>query len=630
MNEYERIAYLVPSEALKRKTISALAEETKEGPIDVMTVDIRQPLSEYRRLCAMGYSCIIARGGIYRDLSAVADSIPVIHEKIRISDVVQMLVPLSLDPPDLVYVVLHRNVALSFDGTEPLFRFPIRIKRYETLDELRHILEEIPESGVKVLTSGMAAQVCSRTDLELIEIENQDQTIRTTVQNTRQMLAQMRDNIQRVNVMESVYNNIDNGILIFDQQEIIQDMNRQAEKLLGVSMDKIIGTAAGSVIPNMPPRRSDGSCSIDSPAIFTRKMNRFTLNFQIHPFDYYAGSRRYIVTLQDITRIQEAERAIRVQLAKKGLSAEYTFSDILTEDPQMEHLIKKAETIAACEGSVLIYGESGTGKELFAQGIHNASPNKNGPFVAINCGALTESLLESELFGYVGGAFTGARKEGKAGLFEMAHKGTIFLDEINSTPLNLQTKILRVLETQTVMRVGSDYVIPLELRIIAASNNRLEEDIRAGRFRRDLFFRLNTFQLEIPPIRERKGDILLLFSHYLALQKHCRRDEIHLEKEFIQALLHYSWPGNVREIRNTAFRYHAFDGDNSQNDILKYETGGEIVREDQTVSLDRLRDTIDDLIVESLSDRGLTREKIAEAMGITRQALYKRMKKEKN
>ena len=150
---------------------------------------------------------------------------------------------------------------------------------------------------------------------------------------------------------------------------------------------------------------------------------------------------------------------------------------------------------------MLIYGDNGTGKELFAQSIHNASRRREGPFVAVNCAALSESLLESELFGYVAGAFTGARSEGKAGLFELAHQGTIFLDEINSMPMGLQAKILRVIEQQEVMRVGSDYVIPLDVRIIAASNGNLTRSIRENQFRKDLFFRLNTFQLNIPQVK---------------------------------------------------------------------------------------------------------------------------------
>lgn len=221
----------------------------------------------------------------------------------------------------------------------------------------------------------------------------------------------------------------------------------------------------------------------------------------------------------------------------------------MTKDKGMKAVIAQAERISDFDGSVLIFGDSGTGKELFAQSIHNASSRKNGPFVAVNCAAISESLLESELFGYVGGAFTGASKEGKAGLFEMAHKGTIFLDEINSMSLNLQSKILRVLERKEVMRVGSDYVIPLDVRIIAASNQNLVEQVKEQEFRQDLYFRLNTFELRIPTLNERSGDVLYLFKHFLGEQEHCAPEDITLSPEFITLLEDHDWWGNVRELK---------------------------------------------------------------------------------
>jgi propionate catabolism operon transcriptional regulator len=294
----------------------------------------------------------------------------------------------------------------------------------------------------------------------------------------------------------------------------------------------------------------------------------------------------------------------------------------------MQRLIAQAKIISDYEGAVLIYGENGTGKELFAQSIHHASKRCGGPFVAVNCAALTESLLESELFGYVGGAFTGARKEGKAGLFELAHKGTIFLDEINSMPISLQSKLLRVLEQQEVMRVGSDYVIPLNVRVIAASNTDLDEPIRNGTFRRDLFFRLNTFRIDIPPMHQRQGDVLLLFKHYLAEYEHTTPDALSLAPDFVEELQRHPWYGNVREIKAAALRYHAFGGDNSSGVILetKTEESG-LVTDDLKVDLHQLNHVIEELVINGLLEKGLSKTEIANALGISRQALYKKINK---
>lgn len=199
--------------------------------------------------------------------------------------------------------------------------------------------------------------------------------------------------------------------------------------------------------------------------------------------------------------------------------------------------IQWAQDCARSDNTVMIYGESGTGKELFAQSIHNASARRDCPFVAVNCAALTESLLESELFGYEAGAFTGARKEGRAGLFELAHRGTLFLDEVNSMSLSTQAKILRVIEQKEVMRLGSDYIIPLDVRIITAANENLVQMVRRDAFRRDLFFRLNVLEVRIPPLNQRPRDILYLFRYFIAQLQGVPLGEVKLAPPLEQALL---------------------------------------------------------------------------------------------
>jgi transcriptional regulator with PAS, ATPase and Fis domain len=226
----------------------------------------------------------------------------------------------------------------------------------------------------------------------------------------------------------------------------------------------------------------------------------------------------------------------------------------------MEDLICRARKYAELDSTtVLILGETGTGKELFAHSIHNESPRAKGPFVAINCAALPENLLESELFGYAEGAFTGARRGGKIGLFEMAHMGTIFLDEIGDMPLNLQSRLLRVIQEKEVMRIGDDRVIPVDVRIIASTNRNLEEDIEKGAFRRDLFYRLNVLKLIIPPLRERKEDIPLLVD--LFVEKYSARlgKKVRgITQKARDLLMNLDYPGNVRELKGIIERAVAF------------------------------------------------------------------------
>jgi transcriptional regulator with PAS, ATPase and Fis domain len=230
----------------------------------------------------------------------------------------------------------------------------------------------------------------------------------------------------------------------------------------------------------------------------------------------------------------------------KGHKAKYTFKDIIGESDTIHRAVEIAAKMAKTDSSVLITGESGTGKELFAHAVHNASGRRDYPFIAINCAAMPDDLLESELFGYEDGAFTGAKKGGKLGLFEFAHRGSIFLDEVEGMSPALQVKLLRVIQEREVMRVGGNKVISIDVRIIAATNEYLEELVTTGSFRSDLYYRLNTLPVQLPALREREGDIMLLFEHF---RKELGGSFI-LDPEVRQTLLNHPWVGNIRELRN--------------------------------------------------------------------------------
>jgi sigma-54 dependent transcriptional regulator, acetoin dehydrogenase operon transcriptional activator AcoR len=252
-----------------------------------------------------------------------------------------------------------------------------------------------------------------------------------------------------------------------------------------------------------------------------------------------------------------AEKRQMIDIAKRigGNYSKYEFSDIQGESPSFLRQIELAKIAAKSNSRVLIMGESGTGKELFAQAIHSHSHRARGPFVAISCAAIPRDLIESELFGYKGGAFTGAREKGMIGKFELAHKGTLFLDEINGLPLDLQAKLLRVLQQSEIMRLGDSKTVPVDVRIIAASNTDLREEVESGHFREDLFYRLNVMEILIPPLRERKEDILLLTEHILGrLSQEMKIPRSLLSNSIKDALVDYHWPGNVRELENVLER----------------------------------------------------------------------------
>lgn len=250
---------------------------------------------------------------------------------------------------------------------------------------------------------------------------------------------------------------------------------------------------------------------------------------------------------------RELSRMIKLVNKYTGSRARFTFADITENSKAIKSLVKNAKMVANSPSTILITGESGTGKEVFAQAIHNASERKDSGFVALNCGAITATLIESELFGYDDGAFTGAKKGGNPGKFELAHKGTLFLDEIGEMPPDMQIRLLRALQEGSITRIGSNKAIDVDVRIIAATNKNLEEEVKQGRFRLDLFYRLNIIHLHVPPLRERKDDILPFLKFFIRRKANRLKMNIpDIPKEIIDRVVAYQWPGNVRELENFA------------------------------------------------------------------------------
>ncbi|MDL0246370.1 sigma 54-interacting transcriptional regulator, partial [Clostridioides difficile] len=272
----------------------------------------------------------------------------------------------------------------------------------------------------------------------------------------------------------------------------------------------------------------------------------------------YKNIEGCLITLKDVNNIEILEQKIRSDSVKRGYVAKYKFNNIIGNSSIIKDCIKKAKKMALTDNPILITGETGTGKEAFTQSIHNHSNRKNKPFVAINCASLPSELLESELFGYEDGSFTGAKKGGKKGLFELAHTGTIFLDEIGDMPHDLQVKLLRVLQEKEIRKIGGTSIIPIDVRILAATNKDLEKLIIENKFRMDLFYRISMFTLDLPPLRKRLEDIPLLLESFL---KELPYKNIKLDKSLLEALNSYTWMGNIRELRNCV-EYMAYMGSN--------------------------------------------------------------------
>lgn len=344
--------------------------------------------------------------------------------------------------------------------------------------------------------------------------------------------------------LESVLNAVHEGIIGIDERGFINVFNDHAEKILKLSAHNCIGDTFWHVIPEFKIHEIFQSQTEELNQLI--EIRNLVLLVSKVPLILDGDFLGAVVTFQDVTKVQRIEQEIRKQSTHLGLTTKYSFQNIIGVSSSITTAKQVAAKLAESDFTVLITGENGTGKEVFAQALHQHSPRRDGPFVPVNFAGLTETLAESELFGYEEGSFTGAKKGGKMGLFELAHNGTIFLDEIGDAPLSIQAALLRVLQERQVMRVGGNRVIPINVRVIAATNRNLIDMVATGAFREDLYYRLNVLPLHIPNLRERREDLFILIDYFL------KNKSKHLifTPEVKNILLNYNWPGNIRELEN--------------------------------------------------------------------------------
>lgn len=418
--------------------------------------------------------------------------------------------------------------------------------------------------------------------------------------------------------------NIPLGIAISDEDGLIKYGNLQLLNMFGYVLDEILGKSISNLFDGFNHIKSEllnnHYIKNEEVNIHSRKNKlRFSLSaFQISIVDSDEFDIIYI--FEDIKK----ER----KLANKILEnrAIYTFDKIVTKNKDFLNLIDFAKKVADSKSTIIIMGESGTGKEVFAQSIHNYSNRKDHPFIAINSAAIPKNLIESELFGYEEGAFTGAKKTGQAGKFELAHKGTIFLDEIGEMPLDLQTRLLRVIEEGVVSRIGGTEQIIVDVRIIAASNKNLKQEVAEGRFREDLFYRLNVLPMSIFPLRDRKEDIPLLIQYFMKkTSRRLNKREVPISDEELEKMMEYSWPGNVRELENLMELIINLEyvPKNLFNEEINYKFSEEL-NYSEDLSLDSMEKNH---IIRVLNTFEGNITKSAEALGIGRNTLYRKIEK---
>jgi PAS domain S-box-containing protein len=446
---------------------------------------------------------------------------------------------------------------------------------------------------------------------------------------------------EKLALYERIFDNINAGVLVIDARGYITHFNEPYGRFLNLDPKAQIGRHCTEVVENtrMHIVARTGKAEINH----SHRINGQDMVVQRIPIkkDGKVIAVYGQVMFRDVAEVRDLAEQLsllesKVQLFEKELfdlrATRYTFDCIIGDSDAITGLKQEAAKAAATHSSVLITGESGTGKELFAQAIHNAGPRKLHPFVKINCAAIPRDLLESELFGYDKGAFTGAGTKGKPGRFELAGKGTIFLDEIGDLPLEMQPKLLRVLEDKAFERIGGTRVIRSDFRVISATNRDLAKMMATNRFRRDLFYRLNVIPIHIPPLRERPEDILPLAKHMLKkIVKEAGRPAVKIEKTASRALVRYSWPGNARELSNVLERamYASGSGTICTADLPFISASGRNVSgRPSEPSLKTARDAAQIAAIhKALAQTGYNKARAAKLLGIHRTLLYKKMKK---
>ena len=440
-------------------------------------------------------------------------------------------------------------------------------------------------------------------------------------------------------ILKAVLETVNEAITIIDNDDNVIGWNYKAQSLYNIKSGEILGKKINSFFTNLvvtEARQSSKSYKDN----YHQPCHDTHVLINARPIIVDEGMIGSISSERDITETVYLHRELtkassQVRKLEKAMSKiegdQNPFSKIIGKSKKLQDAVSMAKRVAVTNASVLIRGESGTGKELFAEAIHQESNRKDKPFIVINCGAIPATLFESELFGYSGGAFTGADKKGKPGKFELAHNGTIFLDEIGEMQLEMQVKLLRVLQNKVFYKVGGREPVHIDVRILAATNRALEEMIAEGIFRKDLYYRLNVVSLDIAPLRERREDIADMVSIFV--KEFCflySKEPLSISSDIMTILLNYSWPGNVRELRNVVERFVilADDGIVKREHLPEEIKGHKIVPQNEFASslMEETERAERQMILKRLEDFQGNKSKTAKALGIPRSTLYYKLK----
>lgn len=628
MHKVPEICLIAPSQHLARLTEKIAKERGEEIGIYVGALD--EGLRWARELSTQGAKIFVSRKGTAALLSKHDFAVAYINT--TLNDYLRHLHSMKEHKGKIAIVEYEEFVPELTQMCQYLGVSDTEIYGYTNVINYEEAVEKAINNKAEIVMGGGAILPGLAKDRGIPHtvVENTPQSIHMALDAANQLLRVQKQEAEKqkhfkiqLEKYTTIVNYNHDAIINTDENGIIAIVNENALKLLGLD-----GSIIGQSIMKVVPELEFETLKVKQERKINRviDINKILVSVNQLPIIVNQKFEGTVYVIQNIKDIQKSEEKIRLQLYKKGHVAKYNFDDIIGTSPAIKRAKQIAFNYAPADSSVLITGETGTGKEMFAQSIHKNSTRKHGPFVAINCAALPKDLLVSQLFGYEEGTFTGAVKGGKAGIFEIAHGGTIFLDEIGEIPMETQIQLLRVLQEKEVRRLSSDKVIPINVRVICATNRDLAEEVREKRFRMDLFYRINVLKLTIPPLRERTEDIPLIANNFLKELSISKPEKVttYLDALYPQ-ISNYTWPGNARELLGIVERVAILLKQDSSMDIgldmilenieEKHAATPEVKEEKE-----RWQKT---QILQALQENAYHKGKTAQALGISRSTLWR-------
>lgn len=535
-----------------------VAEYSDRADIEVVDGSFGGALAIAKERIAKGLVDVFVSAGANASLLRSGLQVPVATIQLSGFDIMQALIK-ARTMSDRIAIVMHGQTIPELDSVKGLLNIEICQYAYQTPDMARQCIQDLRSAGIEVIVgSSLVVELAQEAGLWGL-LAYSLSSIRQGFEDALELARVARLEAGRYEQLNGVLHNLQDAVLAVNHAGLIIAVNPAMKKILGQDAASLLGRQLALLEPDLSLRSTLETGKEERGVVLRLAGRDWVVNRT--PIREHGEIVGAAITLYDARTIHEADNSLRIQQRRNQSPARYCFDSLIGQSPAFLRAVQTARRYAKTDLGVLVVGESGVGKELFAQAMHNESARVHRPFVAVNCAAFPESLLESELFGYEEGAFTGSRRGGKRGLFEAAHTGTLFLDEIGDMPLTLQTRLLRVLQEREITRLGSTTAIPVDVRVIVATHQPLQDMVAERRFRQDLYYRINTLRLALPTLRERRTDIVLMAER---LVRSClarlgsQLDVVAALAPLKPYLEAYSWPGNVRELENISERIAVF------------------------------------------------------------------------